>query len=68
MQQIKIFKGAESDIESLERQINDWLARNPVRVVQMSGNIAPQSGDGRARLSAVPNDSDLLVLLVYEPA
>jgi hypothetical protein len=32
----------------------------------MSGNIAPQSGDGRGRLSAVPNDSDLLIIVVYE--
>jgi hypothetical protein len=33
MQQIKIFKGVESDIEPLERQINEWLAGHPVRIV-----------------------------------
>ena len=48
MHQIKIFKGVESDIADLERQINDFLRDSGARVVQMSGNIAPQSATSEA--------------------
>jgi hypothetical protein len=43
MQQIKFFKGLEADIGSLEREVNDWLRNDGVRVIQVFGNIAPQS-------------------------
>lgn len=43
MHQIKIFKGLEGDLTGLEQQINDFLADGNKRVVQITGNIAPQS-------------------------
>ena len=71
MQQIKIFKTIEPEIESLEKQINAWIRDNNVRVVNVFGNIAPQSG--AADLKAVTTSrgfapSDVLVIVVYETA
>lgn len=43
MHQIKIFKGLESEVANLEKQINTWLAGEAVRVINIIGNIAPQS-------------------------
>lgn len=71
MQQVKIFKGVENDLASLEREINGWLAESRASVKQMIGNIAPQSLAGAAQgahgltKSEFP-PSDILVLLLYE--
>ena len=69
MHQVKIFKGSESDLAALERQINSWLAVENVRVVHMTGNIAPQSPPppekGALNISAYP-PSDVLIILQYE--
>jgi len=72
MQQIKIFKGLESDLPALEKAVNSWLAESKARVIQVCGNIAPQSpgghaGSGVLQRGAYPS-SDVLLLLLYEPA
>jgi len=46
MHQIKIFKGLEYDVEAMEKQVNDWLTRTNARVINIFGNIAPQSEGG----------------------
>ena len=43
MQQVKIFKTLEGEIAQLEKLVNAWLANSSVRVLQITGNIAPQS-------------------------
>lgn len=43
MHQIKIFKGVENESDAIERQVNDWLRKSGVRIVNVFGNIAPQS-------------------------
>jgi hypothetical protein len=69
VQQVKIFKGSESDLAGLEKQINTWLAADGIRVVHMIGNIAPQSPPppekGSLGLSSHP-PSDVLVIIHYE--
>ena len=71
MQQIKLFKGIESDAGGLEQEINTWLRDNDgVRIVQTFGNIAPQTpgnakGESGGRMYA---PSDLFVGFVYETA
>lgn len=69
MQQVKMFKGSESDLPALEKQINTWLAGAAVRVINMIGNIAPQSPPppekGSLGLSSFP-PSDVLVIIHYE--
>jgi hypothetical protein len=69
MQQIKVFKALETEAEMLERQVNDWLAKSGVKVLQISGNIAPQSEGGGGRSGGLANTggaSDLLLIVLYE--
>ena len=64
MQQIKIFKSIESELGSLEEEINDWISEQAVTIVKIFGNIAPQSPStpGMGSFSS----SDVLVVIVYE--
>jgi hypothetical protein len=41
MQQLKILTGLESDTAMLERAVNHWMTTANVKVLQISGNIAP---------------------------
>lgn len=69
MQQIKIFKGLESNLPALEKDVNDWLAVEKVRVIQMLGNLAPLSGERNEgnSLAAYPYvASDVLLVVLYE--
>jgi hypothetical protein len=43
MHQIKIFRGVESQLPQLETQVNNWLSENNVKVLNIFGNISPQS-------------------------
>ena len=70
MQQIRFFKSTENDLTSLQSEMNAWLKANPVRVVQIFGNIAPQTvsgeeaGTGLTKSAFAP--SDVLVAVLYE--
>ena len=68
MQQIKIFKSIESDVSDLERDINAWLKESGARVVNVFGNIAPQtiSDPEKARGSRGFSPSDVLIAVLYE--
>jgi len=43
MQQVKIFKSIESEITTLENDINAWIKESGATNLQISGNIAPQT-------------------------
>jgi hypothetical protein len=43
MHQIKLFKGYENDLAAIEKEVNNWLASSNAKVIQMFGNVAPQS-------------------------
>ncbi len=68
MQQIKIFKSIESDVSDLERDINAWLKESGARVVNVFGNIAPQtiSDPEKARGNRGFSASDVLIAVLYE--
>lgn len=70
MQQIKIFKGIEHDLGSLEEDINRWLSGGKIRVVQMTGNIAPQTGNSKESSGGLGSgafaSSDVLIVVLYE--
>ena len=66
MQKIKIFKNIESEIQLLEEEINEWLAESGAKVVQMTGNIAPQTSSNTGMGGSSFSSSDVLVLIVYE--
>lgn len=67
MQKIKLFVGIESDIPALEDKVNEWIAEHKIDVVNIFGNISPQTnarevspGHGRHF-----NPSDIFIAVVY---
>jgi len=71
MYQVKIFKGIESNLAGLEKELNTWLAETNARVVQIFGNLAPLSGERNEgnSLSAYPYvASDVMMVVLYETA
>ena len=50
----------------LEEEINEWLAESGAKVVQMTGNIAPQTPSNTGMGGSSFSSSDVLVLIVYE--
>lgn len=71
MQQLKLFKGIETELRELEHEVNGWIRQNKVRVVSIQANIAPQSMQPEAKAglgSTTFSASDVLVTVVYETA
>jgi hypothetical protein len=72
MQQVKMFKGVESDIASLEKEVNDWIRQSRAKIISVTGNIAPQSASGTSTSGALGGGhfaaSDVLLIVVHEPA
>ena len=69
MYQVKIFKGLESNLTGLEKEVNTWLGESKARVVQVFGNLAAQSGQRNEAnsLAAYPYvASDVLLVVLYE--
>ncbi len=69
MYQVKIFKGIESNLAGLEKEMNTWLAETNARVVQIFGNLAPLSGERNEgnSLAAYPYvASDVMMVVLYE--
>ena len=65
MRQVKIFKSIESELWSLEEEINTWIKEHGAKVVSVTGNIAPQSGGGGVGQGTF-SASDVLVIVTYE--
>ncbi len=70
VQQIKIFVGLESDADGMEKRVNDWIRASKVRVLQITGNIAPQTESGKlgGGLSGGGSASDVMLVILYEVA
>jgi len=69
MQQVKIFYGLENETGSIEKEINDWIRESGVKVLQITGNVAPQSGGSASSgyLTKSPsNPSDVMIIVLYE--
>ncbi|HVA46828.1 MAG TPA: hypothetical protein VNH11_10725 [Pirellulales bacterium] len=70
MQQIKLFKGIEHNLADLEDEINRWLVESQAEVLQIAGNIAPQSASPKAGASGLTQGdfppSDILVIVLYK--
>ena len=72
MQQVKMFKGVENDLTTLEAEVNAWMRESGATVVSITGNIAPQTvtpeskttGAGRSYYPA----SDVILIVLYETA
>ena len=68
MQKVKLFKSIESELLTMESEINEWLKESGAKVISITGNIAPQStstssGGGLGSFSA----SDVVIIILYEP-
>lgn len=68
MQQIRLFKSIETDVSDLEREINSWLQESGVKVINIFGNIAPQTvtSDSGGTSGRSFSPSDLFMVVVYE--
>ena len=74
MQQVKIFLGIEGASGELSDEINEWIRESEVKVLQVSGNIAPQATTGSGPLASLPGagasssraPSDIMVVVLYE--
>jgi len=68
--QIKIFKGLEDEGTTIEHDVNEWLEKDKVKVVQIFGNVAPQTlapevvSNTLSRTNHPP--SDVLLVILYE--
>ena len=71
MKFVKLFKGLESEVDNLEKLINDWAESEGVKIVQVSSSIAsqsynPSSKSGSSLQSNISAASDILVKVLYE--
>ena len=71
MKLVKLFKGLESEVDNLEKRINDWAESEGVKIVQVSSSIAsqsynPSSKSGSSLQSNISAASDILVTVLYE--
>jgi hypothetical protein len=69
MQQVKFFKNVENNLSELEKEVNAWISQSGVRIVSLTGNIAPQSdrsGTGGGLSNSTFPPSDVLVIVLYE--
>lgn len=64
MQQVKLFKSVESELEDLQKSINDWIKESGAKVISIQGNISPQTPHG-GPLNTFAS-SDLFVIVLYE--
>jgi hypothetical protein len=64
MQKIKLFKSIESELHSLEDEMNAWIADTGARVISVTGNIAPQTGN--TQQVGTFSASDVFVIVLYE--
>ena len=70
MQQVKIFKGVETEVAVLENEMNAWIRMSEARVLSMTGNISPQTCSEQASGPSLGNGpyapADVLIVVLYE--
>lgn len=66
MQQIKLFKGVETELSTLESDINSWLKADGGTIVNIFGNIAPQTRGSGEVAERRFSPSDIFIAIVYE--
>ncbi len=66
MRLVKLFTEREDHAKGLEKEINTWIEQSGAHVVSVTGNVAPQSQISYPDKKPAP--SDVLIVVVYEPA
>ncbi len=64
MQQIKLFKGVDSDLPELERQVNRWIRKAGVQVISITGNLSSQPSAGQGPMSSFAAGDVLIIVQV----
>jgi hypothetical protein len=49
---------------NVEKEINNWAQESGAQIVNVTGNIAPQTGGSASHGFA---SSDILIIVLYEP-
>jgi hypothetical protein len=70
MQQIKIFKNVENDLAALEEEVNTWIVESEAAVLQVFGNISPQSRSSLPHATGLTKSefppSDVMIVVLYD--
>lgn len=65
MQQVKIFKGVDTEVADIEHQINRWMRKSGARVLSITGNLSSQSAGSGGPLNTFAA-GDILIIVLYE--
>ena len=65
MQQVKIFKGVDTEISDIEKQINRFLRKTGVTVLSITGNLAAQPGSANGPMNSFAG-SDVMVIILFD--
>ncbi|MEO9590264.1 hypothetical protein, partial [Rhodopirellula bahusiensis] len=64
VQQVKLFKGVDSELPELERQINRWIRKSGARVLSINGNLAPAPAAGTGPMNSFAAGDVLIIVHV----
>ncbi|ELP31972.1 hypothetical protein RBSWK_04127 [Rhodopirellula baltica SWK14] len=64
VQQVKLFKGVDSELPELERQINRWIRKSGARVLSINGNLAPAPAAGSGPMNSFAAGDVLIIVHV----
>ena len=65
VQQVKIFKSVDTEIDDLEKQINRFIRKNNIRVLSISGNHSEGSDTSSGPMNTF-SGGDVTVILLFE--
>jgi hypothetical protein len=65
VQQVKIFRGADTEVEDIEKQINRFIRKNGIRVLSITGNFASNPPTGSSAMSSFAG-GDIMIILLFE--
>lgn len=65
VQQVKLFKGVDTELAEIEKQINRFIRKYNVRVLSITGNLAPSGAAANGPMNTF-SGGDVMVILLYE--
>jgi hypothetical protein len=65
VQQVKIFKAVDTELDDLEKQINRFIRKHGVRVLSLSGNHSPSMSAGSGPMNSF-SGGDVTVIMLFE--
>jgi hypothetical protein len=65
MQQIKIFKGVDNELDELEKTVNRFIRKTGVRVISITGNLTSQPSSSGSPMSSFAA-GHVLVIVHFE--